>query len=736
MLAMACTDYVDPASQVRPPTTLSASTLTTLAGEVGGLASLPVEVLVADAAGRPAKGAVVRFAPAAGSGSVTPDSVRTGPDGIARGQWRFGAGVGLQAVEARVLGLATTVRFTATVTASSPASVQAVQTARQTAVVGTDVATPPAVVVRDRFGNPVAGTSVVFTITAGGGTLASATAISNASGIAQVAHWRLGQAPGENRVTALVSAADVTGNPVVFSASAVTGAPATMVARTPLTGAGVVATPVTPAPTLQVLDRFGNPVPGVTMSFTPSAGSTVGGATVATDVDGVVTVGGWLLGQRAGRYTLTVTAAGIPSLEFGVDARPQLPERLSTVQGQQQRGVAGQVAPVVPVVLVTDKFLNPVEGVAVAFEVAPGGGSVGLGRTLTSASGEASAGRWLLGTGVGLHALRATLPDMPLVSAVLFEATTVAGPPAALRLETDATIAGAAGSTVSPPPRVRLLDAYGNPVIGRTVRFSASAGTLTGATVATDGEGVAQLGGWVLPTAIGQATLTIAADSVPSLTVRAEVRGAAAARLVRVAGDSQQVVAGRAVPVVPAVRVLDAFGNPVAGAAVLFTVTEGAGVVFGGSTVANAEGLATVSGWTVGEQLGRNRLEATLVGQPNTATVQFTAIAVAGTPALLRPIDGINQTGAVATLLPVAPSVRVEDRLGNPVRGVLVKFTTGHGTIAQDTVTTDSLGVATAGRWTLGTSLGVQTLSVSVPPFPGVPPALFTATATPSAPTP
>jgi hypothetical protein len=71
-----------------------------------------------------------------------------------------------------------------------------------TAPPGTQVTTPPSVLLSDSRGAPVAGAVVTFSVTSGGGTLTGATATSNASGVAAVGSWTLGTAAGKNTLSA------------------------------------------------------------------------------------------------------------------------------------------------------------------------------------------------------------------------------------------------------------------------------------------------------------------------------------------------------------------------------------------------------------------------------------------------------------------------------------------------------------------------------------------------------
>ena len=103
------------------------------------------------------------------------------------------------------------------------ASVQAAAGSAQVATVGTAVTTAPSVVVRDAQGNGVAGATVRFTVTAGGGSVANATVTTNGQGAASAGRWTLGTAPGTNVLQASVTGVD----PVVFTATATAGTTST-----------------------------------------------------------------------------------------------------------------------------------------------------------------------------------------------------------------------------------------------------------------------------------------------------------------------------------------------------------------------------------------------------------------------------------------------------------------------------------------------------------------------------
>lgn len=91
----------------------------------------------------------------------------------------------------------------------------------QTAVAGAVLANPNVVRVT-QDGTPQSGASVTWAVTAGGGSVASATSTTDSDGLASTL-WTLGATAGANVLEARLSGA--TGSPVVFSATGTSGTP-------------------------------------------------------------------------------------------------------------------------------------------------------------------------------------------------------------------------------------------------------------------------------------------------------------------------------------------------------------------------------------------------------------------------------------------------------------------------------------------------------------------------------
>lgn len=182
----------------------------------------------------------------------------------------------------------------------------------QVAEVGMALPIPAAVRAVDDSGNPTPGIAVVFTVTAGAGSVSAATVRTGADGVASVA-WTLGTVPGVNSLEAAVSGLA----PVTFSATSVVGPPASLTKRA---GDAQVAPPgaaVATPPEVGIVDRFGNPVANVVVDFVVTAGGgTASCSSATTDATGRASCARWVLGKARGTNSLSATAAGLAPAVF------------------------------------------------------------------------------------------------------------------------------------------------------------------------------------------------------------------------------------------------------------------------------------------------------------------------------------------------------------------------------------------------------------------------------------
>lgn len=726
LLAGAVTACNDKTTEPPAPASLTALTPVAVTGTVGEFASTPLTVRVLNSGGGAVGNATVTFSVLDGGGTVSATSVTTSATGEASTTWRLGNTAGVQRAQAQVAGVAAPAIFTAQAAAGAPSVVAVSAGDNQSAPAGSVLATGPAVVVRDRFNNPVSGVSVVYSIIGGNGSIATPGATTNANGVAVADGWRLGSAVGVNRLSALVVASGVTANPIVFTANGTAGAASAVTAQTATSVSGVVGTTITPAPSVRVVDASGNPISGAQVNFVGSAGSTVVGNARLTDANGIATVDSWLLGGTAGNYTLTATSGALTPVVFTATARANSAASVSAFAGNNQSVTVGRPVAIEPSVRVVDAFGNPIVGVEVVFDVTSGGGTAVSRRPLTNANGVAEVGGWTLGETPGTNTLRATVAGNGITNnPIVFTATATAG------VATSVTILGGnnqsalAGSVVPVSPSVQVRDNRGNPVSGTTVTFliNSGGGTVAPATVTTNASGIATVGTWTLGNTVGAQSLIARVAGVPDVVFNATATAGAPAAVTAVSLTALgNVVVNQFATPTPSVKVVDAGGNPVSGATVTFVLDAAAGSAITGATqVTGADGIATLGAWRVGTVAGQTAVvRATVTGLTLAAALepQFSATTIAGAPTAINVAAGSLQAQAAtaSTAVGTLPAVRITDAFGNPVTNQLVSFTAaaGNGGVGGTPAATDANGIATVGAWVMPAGSGTRTLTATL----------------------
>ena len=181
------------------------------------------EVLVTDGSGVPLSDIPVIFTTDPGA-TVANAEVRTDAQGRANpGAWTLGAATGVYQLFARVEGdgiKGNPVRFEAVALPGPAARLVAVSGDGQESETTLPVAVAPRVRVEDAHGNPAAGVTVAFSASADSEVIPTVVT-TDAAGIAAVDTWVLGTTAGTTyRLTASVTDAGSTADPVVFSATA------------------------------------------------------------------------------------------------------------------------------------------------------------------------------------------------------------------------------------------------------------------------------------------------------------------------------------------------------------------------------------------------------------------------------------------------------------------------------------------------------------------------------------
>ena len=404
--------------------------------------------------------------------------------------------------------------------------------------------------------------------------------------------------------------------------------------------------------------------------------------------------------------------------------------QIARIAGDDQVAVVGSTLPGAIVVRVTDAGGAPVPGTAVAFNVTWGSGLLEgqQGRTITTDANGVASTAWTLGPTAQTNLVTAVIAE-DVARSVEFRANARADIPVRL-IYWGGTRAAQVGTSVTNAPAVAAVDRFGNRVPGVPVTFTAAddGGSLTGGAAAvTDAFGVARSGPWTVGTRAGVYTVTATSPGLESFVFTATGYAGPAAAMEIVAGNGQQAPVMTEVPIAPAIRVMDQYGNPVSGALISFTFGgEFTTPAFAHPPITGADGIVRVTGWRLGHRPGIYSITA----KSGSFSVRFDATAVAGPPARLLVLDGNFQVAPPGATLLTSPAVWIADAYGNRVSraGVPVTFTVreGGGSVTGNITTTDVNGVARVGSWTLGPATVVngfaqQTTNRLIVESPGFP---------------
>jgi subtilase family serine protease len=290
-----------------------------------------LQATVKDSSGNLVSGVTVTFtAPASGAsgtfatGTATTTAV-TNSSGVATAStFTANTVAGTVSIVASATG-ATSATFTLTNTAGSPASVTATAGNGQSAAISTAYATALQATVKDGSGNPISGVTVTFTAPASGasGTFANSTAtttaVTNSSGVATASTFTANTVAGTVSIIASTSGA----NSATFTLTNTPGAPASVTASVGSGQSAAITTAYITALQATVKDSGGNPISGVTVTFTAPASGASGTfangtatTTAVTNSSGVATASTFTANAIAGTVSVIASATGATSATF------------------------------------------------------------------------------------------------------------------------------------------------------------------------------------------------------------------------------------------------------------------------------------------------------------------------------------------------------------------------------------------------------------------------------------
>jgi hypothetical protein len=381
---------------------------------------------------------------------------------------------------------------------------------------------------------------------------------------------------------------------------------------------------------------------------------------------------------------------------------------LSLVAGTSQRAIAGSALAQQVVVRATNRRGGPAAGQMVTFKLAEGQGAVEPRSAVTDADGRARTS-WTLGDYPGRQTLLASVEKVDSALAIVAEADPVAANTRVTALVEQ--LSGRAGEQLTDSVAVRVTDSLGRALGDVPVRWTADDGGVVEATAArTDSLGVARAH-WTLAKKTGtqklraQVGVGSGARSIPPVTISAVALAGAPAGVLVVSGDAQRGAAGSALAKPILLRVVDANGSGVAGAAI--TLAPSSGALPDSAATTDAQGMTRVR-WTMGRQAGEHSLVVRVDGVKK--LVKLSAQTMPAAPANLS----FDDAPAPEKHAKVKDRTRhlyalVTDVYGNPVPDAKVLFTTKSGTVTPARAVSDTRGRA-ALTWLPGTKAGEQSL--------------------------
>jgi adhesin/invasin len=157
---------------------------------------------------------------------------------------------------------------------------------------------------------------------------------------------------------------------------------------------------------LRATDRYGNPVPEVSVSLRPAQGAVAERAVVTDSAGRAKPI--WTLGTAAGVQRLSASVDGMPApLEIAVRVTAGAPAKVA-FEGVPASGTVGRPLPQTVRAVVSDAHGNPAAGVSVVFSTKTG--TVAPTRARTDSAGRAQT-RWTLSPRVGDQVLEAVVKE-------------------------------------------------------------------------------------------------------------------------------------------------------------------------------------------------------------------------------------------------------------------------------------------------------------------------------------
>jgi hypothetical protein len=347
----------------------------------------------------------------------------------------------------------------------------------QSANVGTAVAMPLEVIVKDQNGNPTFDGNVTFRVTEGGGYIIEPQPVlSDSNGIAR-STWVLGPVPSSNRARA---ESGLSGSPIDFTA---TGVQASARKLDYVSGNDPLNPPAgmpLPQPVVvKVTDGTGKPVWNFPVAFVVVFdGETARNDTIAivkSDYKGEGSVV-WTLGRKVGLNFLEARAQGLDGSPITFRANSIAgPQHTMKVYSGNNQSVPVSGTSQSLIVQIVDQVGNAVQGTEVKFQILNGtGASLARLSQVSNASGFASTSL-TLGQAIGEYVVEATAERI-FGSPIIFSINGIAAAGKLMSIASGNAQKGTINRELPLPLEVKVVDIYGNAKANVPISFVVSQG--------------------------------------------------------------------------------------------------------------------------------------------------------------------------------------------------------------------------------------------------------------------
>lgn len=681
--------------------------------------------------GGAAPNASVTFSVVSGGGSIdgsTSKTVTSDAQGVAKVFWTLGTVTGVQAMYASCGN--GTVAFSATAQADKPNQMAAVSGSGQTVTPGAAFPTPFAVVVKDRYNNPVTGAAVLFQVTNGNGAIEGVkqqTVITAADGVASV-RWTadpyLG-APNTMQASASSDGAAVLNSPIQWSfpATDVSSTFSTVTATSPILADGVERSEV-----VITLRNSSNQLLGAGYSVELSATGTDNQITYAnqkTDANSVAR--GYLASATPEQKTVSAKVLGLnltlsaqPIVEF--QPANQTPDKMLLISGNAQVGTVGKPLGEPFVIKVLDIAGRPMRNFDVQFVVITGEGTFdGSSTRLVKTGSDGLATALLtLGRTAGNRTFVQVRAERVSNSPLTLYADSRAAEARQLLIVSGNNQNGSPNTVLPQQLVVRVTDLYDNPIGGISVQYKVNTGDcfvdgLSQRTIITDIAGLAKTT-VRLGTSMGQSIIEAKTDfsSVTFIVTTSDNRAVPDLQRSTVTCTSPVPADGISRSEV-VVTLLDRNGSAVAGHGVRVSAVGDAVQV--AQTDSLSDPLGKVKAYVTSAVAGA-KIILVYLRPENTVLEQRGIVEFREGKPQIALLSGDIQTGTVGKPCPQPLRVRVTSE-SYALAGQVVSFSTvsggGHfNGQTTTTATTNAEGVAEASYF-LGPVAGENKVQASLP---------------------